>query len=319
MNILIRLTTCLTSLMLFSLTLGAADAAPKDPSARMAEVRKLVDSLKPQSGEITLGDGIATANLPKTLQYLNPTDTETVLTKLWGNPKGGRKLGMLVPAPFDPLTDESWAVVITYEEDGYVKDDDAAKIDYTKMLSDMKERVREGSKEREKQGYPAIELIGWASPPRYDATTKKMYWAKELKFGNSPQHTLNYNIRMLGRQGVLVLNAVAGMNQLKLVEAATPSVLAAVNFREGHRYADFNAGTDKTATYGLAALVAGGIAVKTGLLKMLWVGILAFKKLIIIGAIAVAGFVRKIWGSIRGRKPAIAVTNNSDTPAPPTT
>lgn len=73
---------------------------------------------------------------------------------------------------------------------------------------------------------------------------------------------LNYNIRMLGRRGVLVINVVAGMPQLADVEKATPALLAMVDFQPSHRYADFNADTDKTATYGLAALVAGGVAAK---------------------------------------------------------
>jgi uncharacterized membrane-anchored protein len=289
-----------------------AGEPPPDAAARAAELKKLIGSLKPQAGEHVLPGGIAKIALPPDLRYLSPADAETVLYKIWGNPGGQRTLGLIVPDGFDPVADSSWAVVITFEEDGYVKDDDAAKIDYTKMLADMQERVRDSNKEREKQGYPSLELVGWAAPPRYDAATKKLYWAKELKFGGRPDNTLNYNIRILGRRGVLNLNAVAEMKQLQTVEAATPAILAAVNFQEGHRYADFNESTDKVATYGLAALVAGGLAAKTGILKALWLGILAFKKFIIIGLIALASSAGKIWNWIRGRsnKPA-------DAPSPP--
>ena len=114
------------------------------------------------------------------------------------------------------------------------------------------------------QGYPSIALIGWAAPPRYDSVEKKMYWAKELQFGDSPERTLNYNIRILGRRGYLVLNAVGTMDQLAAVEKLAPSVLASVNFQDGHRYADFSPKTDKIATYGLAGLVAGGVLAKAG-------------------------------------------------------
>ena len=63
----------------------------------------------------------------------------------------------------------------------------------------------------------------------------------------------------------------------------------------------------------LGALVAGGIAVKAGLLKGLWVGILALKKFIIIGALALARYFKRIWNWIRGNPPAeVAVL-----PAPP--
>ena len=54
-------------------------------------------------------------------------------------------------------------------------------------------------------------------PPSYDAAAHKLYWAKELMFGTDMDHTLNYNIRVLGRRGVLVLNAVAEMKQLAVI------------------------------------------------------------------------------------------------------
>lgn len=295
--------------------LSAAEAPAVTPEARLAAAMKLADSLKPQSGEIIMGDGIAKATLPAQLKYLNPADTETVLTRLWGNPKSGRTLGMLVPADFNALADDSWAVVVTFEEDGYVKDDDAAHMDFTKLLAEMKEGVQEASKERVKEGHPPIELVGWASPPRYDAVEKKLYWAKELKFGNSAEHTLNYNLRLLGRRGVLVLNAVAAMNQLKLVEQATPSILAAVNFQEGHRYADFKEDTDKVATYGLAALVAGGVAAKVGLFKGLWIALLAAKKFIILGVIALASSFKKLWARFRNRDTVAALPSDSTPPS----
>ena len=49
-----------------------------------------------------------------------------------------------------------------------MSDEDADNIDYDELLAQMKESTAEGSKERVKQGYQSIELIGWASPPFYD-------------------------------------------------------------------------------------------------------------------------------------------------------
>jgi uncharacterized membrane-anchored protein len=297
---------------------SAETPALPDPAARIAAARKLADGLKFQEGNIALRDGIARISLPAGFRYLDPADTNIVLSKLWGNPKGSGTLGMITPAAFDPLGGESWAVVLTFDEDGYVKDNDAAKINYQDLLKEMQDGTREASKAREKKGYSPIELVGWAAAPRYDAATHKMYWAKELKFGDEPENTLNYNIRMLGRRGVLVLNAVASMSQLKQVESATPELLRMVDFQEGHRYADFSASTDKVATYGLAALVAGGIAAKVGIFKGLWIAILAFKKVVVIGLIALGGYLKKLFA---GKKdsglhvPAVAAVP----PSPPAT
>ena len=297
----------LLGLLVLGAACALADSTPPDPAARLAEYRRLADGLKYQQGEIVLRGDIAKIKLPAGFRYLNPADTETVISKLWGNPPSNDRLGLIVPAGFDPLDSSGyWAVVITYEEDGYVKDNDAAGIDYTKLLAQMKEGMQEANKERQKAGYPPIDLIGWATPPRYDQATHKLYWARELKFGDSPEHTLNYSIRILGRRGVLVLNAVAPMAALKDVETATPSILAMVDFQEGHRYADFNPSTDKVATYGIAALIAGGILAKAGLFKLLWVGLLAAKKFVIIAILALVGYVKKLLGIKSEKKQALA-------------
>jgi uncharacterized membrane-anchored protein len=59
--------------------------------------------------------------------------------------------------------------------------------------------------------------------------------------------------------------------------------------------ADFDSKTDTVASYGIAALVAGGIAAKMGLFKGLWVAILAGKKFIVFGILALAAFLKKLW------------------------
>lgn len=287
---------CAVLLIVGGLTTSLAEN-PSTPESRILEIKKLADGLHYKDGEVTLKGGLAKINVPAEFKYLDPSDTDIVLTKIWGNPPSGqRTLGMLVPANAGPAEADGWGVIITYDEDGYVKDDDAAKIDYTKLLKEMKAGTAEASKQREKKGYPGIALVGWATPPRYDAAEKKMYWAKELEFGDSPEHTLNYNIRILGRRGVLVLNAVSSMEQLPDIEKVAPSILSTVNFQEGHRYADFNPSTDKVATYGLAALVAGGVLAKGGFFKMLLAGLLAAKKLVVVGVIAIFAVIKKFFG-----------------------
>jgi uncharacterized membrane-anchored protein len=240
---------------------------------------------------------VAKVAVPDSLSYYGPKDAKTVLVTLWGNPPTDTELlGLLLPAGKSPLEKDTWGVVIDFEKSGFVKDDDAAKINYDDLLKDMKASSVEANKAREKAGYPTVELVGWATPPHYDAATKKIYWAKDLKFGGDPEHTLNYFIRVLGRRGVLNLNVVGGMSQLEEIEKATPTILAAVEFTDGNRYADFSPGSDKVATYGLAGLVAGGVLAKTGVLKGLLAALIAGKKFVVVGAIALFAFVKKLFG-----------------------
>jgi uncharacterized membrane-anchored protein len=280
----------------FSAALGQGpDTAAVDPEQLEARFHY-------QTGKVVIGSGLATLNLPKTFRYLDPKETDLVLTT-WGNPPGNTTLGMLVPAGTSVFAAESWAVVIQYDEDGHVDDADAAKIDYAKMLRDLQRQTRDDNEERTEAGYPPIEFVGWAETPSYDSLAHKLYWAKDLRFGSEGGHTLNYNIRVLGRRGVLILNAVATMEQLQPVKAGMANVITFVDFNEGHRYGDFVAGRDKVAEYGIAALVAGGIAAKAGFFKVLFAGILALKKVLIVAVIAAGAFLKRLFGRKRSAAP----------------
>jgi uncharacterized membrane-anchored protein len=270
----------------------AADARPQGEQAadaqqqlseKQAWAKQFWESLDRKTGEIKLDNGVATLKVPEDFYFLNSADAEKVLTEAWGNPPGAKVLGMLIPAQYTPFDKEAWAVTVEYEEDGYVSDEDADKINYDDMLADMKKDVSESSKERVKQGYEAIELLGWAAKPYYDSVTHKLHWAKELKFGDSPEHTLNYNIRVLGRKGVLVLNFIAGMEQKSLIDANLNKVLAIAEFDKGSTYADFNPELDKVAAYGLGALVAGKLLAKTGFFVVALMFLKKFGVLIVLG------------------------------------
>lgn len=283
------------------LALLAAAAWPSAAPAQRLErtpdhltPEQLEAQLRYQTGRVTVRHGLATLDLPADFRYLDPQQTDMVL-RGWGNPPGSETLGMLVPAGVRVLSHEGWGVIISYTEDGYVKDDDASKINYGELLTKMQRGTRDANSERAKAGYPTAELVGWAEPPRYDSAAHKLYWAKDFKFSDDSGHTLNYNIRVLGRRGVLVLNAVASMDRLVAVKQDMAKVIGFVEFNEGHRYADFVPGSDKLAEYGIAALIAGGLAAKAGLFKVLLGALIAMKKLAIVGLAAVAAFFRKLF------------------------
>lgn len=271
-----------------------------DDNAAHARVERFLGSLRPRTGRVEIAKASAHVSLQPGYGYLDGADAQRVLTQLWQNPPDKDVLGMILPSsdPHVLLEDNAWAVVVTYVDDGYVSDADAAKIDYTKILADMQEATRDANPERIKQGYPAVEVVGWAEPPHYDGDSHKIYWARDLTFDdrrNPTAHSLNYDIRVLGRQGYLSLNAVAPIDQLDQVRADMPRVLAMTEFDDGQRYADYDARTDKLAAYGIGALVAGGIAAKAGLFAKLGVMLLALKKFIIVAIAAIAGLFKKVF------------------------
>jgi uncharacterized membrane-anchored protein len=274
--------------------LASASAADSDAPADAPAPPEL----RYQTGEVVLPNKVATLHLRSDYRYLDPKETAKLLIA-WGNPPDSVQdtQGAVVPTEVDPFGTGGWAVVLSYLDDGHVDDSDARKIDYQELLKDMKKSTSEGNEERVKAGYGAVTLAGWATEPRYDSTTHKMYWAKDLDFGGA--HTLNYDVRVLGREGVLSMNAVAGMDQLGAIRQDMQSLITQADFNPGQRYEDYNKGTDKLAAYGLGALVAGGVAAKMGLFAKLIAVVIAAKKIIIAGVIAIGGALARLF---KGRK-----------------
>lgn len=284
-----------------------ADDPPPAPPSRDT-LAAMAASLKWQTGTISLKDGLAKINLTDNFRFLDNADARKVLHDMWGNPDDPAILGMIFPKDKGPLDRDSWAVMVNYEDGGYMKDDDADKINYDDMLKKMQQQARDANPEREKEGYPSIDLIGWAAPPRYDKATHKLYWAKDLRFGAETEDTLNYDIRILGRHGWLVLGAISSMNAFPEIDRKVPQILAMVDFQPGNAYTDFDPKIDKVAEYGLATLIAGGAlagAAKLGLFGLLFkyivVVVLALKKAVILVIVAVVAGVKKLWSMVTGK------------------
>jgi uncharacterized membrane-anchored protein len=295
----------ITTVILF-FTLPFVLLAGKDGDSskvNMEELQRyitLMDSvnkaLKFQTGNIQLENGVAQLNVPAGFKFLNKEQSNYVVTELWGNPPQSGILGMLFPENGGPFADSSYAFVITYDAMGYVKDDDADKINYDDMLKQLQEGEKEENAERIKQGYTSVHMVGWAQKPFYDKTNKVLHWAKEIKFGtDSEQNTLNYEVRILGRKGVLSLNAVATMSELSAVKKDIDKVLAIPSFTKGNTYGEFDSKVDDVAAWTIGGLVAGKVLAKAGFLALLLKNI----KLVAIGVIAAGGAV---WRFITGRR-----------------
>lgn len=290
------------SLLLLSL-LKIANAQVVDSAQMMLD--SVEASLNYQRGEIQLENGIGTINVPSGFRYLDAKQTEFVLRDLWGNPDGAGTLGMIVPDHAGVSDPESWAFIVTYDEMGYVKDNDADDINYDDLLGDMQKDTETANTERSKLGYEPVTLVGWASKPYYDNDKKVLHWAKELKFGQGEENTLNYNIRILGRKGVVVLNAVSSMAQLPEVQKNIQPVLASFTYGNGNKYADFNPEMDEVAAWTIGGLVAGKVLTKMGFFAIF----LKYIKFIGIAVMALGG---AIWRWFKKKTEPAEVRNISD-------
>ena len=130
--------------------------------------------------------------------------------------------------------------------------------------------------------------------PNYNASTHNLEWAILLK-DDDGFFTLNHNIRILGRNGMMIATLVANLEEFSEILPIYRNILKDFTFKTGQSYSEFKQG-DKLAKYGLTALIAGGAgaaAAKLGLFQIIG----KFGKVIFLAVIAFfAAFWRKIIG-----------------------
>ena len=295
------------------LLLGASVlAAPNDEQSRKA-VADAEAAAKSGPADIALA-GQAVLHLPAGHQFV-PQPQAARLLNAMGNPGQDPRLqGLIFPDGSD-----GWFMTVRYEASGYVKDDDARDWNADELLKSYREGTDASNDERVKLGVPAIEIIGWAEKPAYDATTHRLVWAMSSRDKDAPANApqgVNYNTYALGREGYFSLNLVTALADLSQHKGAAHALLEALVYNEGKRYADFDAKTDHVAEYGLAALVVGVAAKKLGLIALALAFFAKFAKVILLGlALLGAGFV-KFFGKRKStaRTPATAAASAEPPP-----
>ncbi|HZN38920.1 MAG TPA: DUF2167 domain-containing protein [Planctomycetota bacterium] len=252
----------------------------------------MLDRYHPVEGTVKIGT-VAEAKLTAGWLFLSGADARKFLTDL-GNQPGPQVLGVAMPPDF---AESKVFAVYSYADEGHVEDDENP--DYDALLAEMQESAKESSTQRKKAGLGGVELWGWAEPPHYDKEQHKLYWAEKLKFEENQGLTLNYNVRVLGRTGHLVVNGVGDLDQLELVANHSKELLTVTEFLPGQRYENFDPQYDKVAAYGIGGLIAGKVALKAGLFAKLAVLLKVALKPILVGVAVLGGMIWKVLG---GRK-----------------
>lgn len=241
---------------------------PDDYAQMSADDRAIFDRFDLKQGKIDLAGGIAAMDVSPDYYFLDAPNARIVLEELWGNPPDDTVAGMIFPKD-GWAWNGSWGAVLTYDPMGYVSDAEAGSYDYDQMLAQMQTDTREANKWRAENGYDSITLIGWAEPPHYDKTTNELYWAKRLQFGEATgEDTLNYDIRELGRAGVMVTSFISDFAQLEDVKTSSADIREMISFTDGNRYADFDPKTDRVAEFDVGGLISGNSAVTAGLIAV---------------------------------------------------
>jgi uncharacterized membrane-anchored protein len=158
--------------------------------------------------------------LPADSQFLAPPDAGKVLEKL-GSFHHDNLLGLVAPQ-----AEEDWFVTLRYEDEGYIKDDEA--IDANELLSTVREGVTESNDERVQKGFKALKVDGWSDPPRYDKARHHLVWALEVS--DEDGKSVNFNTRVLGRRGYVSVNLVTAPGKLSEYKPRAAALLGATTF-----------------------------------------------------------------------------------------
>jgi uncharacterized membrane-anchored protein len=198
---------------------------------------------------------------------------------------------------FGPTSErEDWFALVYYHDVGYVRDNE--RIDADEMLKAISQATEEGNRQRQLNGWNPMEVVGWSTPPHYDAVGNHLEYgilgASIMPDGTRKQ-SVNYHMKLLGREGFLDVTIVAGESGVESAVQQMRALANGIQFNPGKTYAEYRQG-DKVAKYGLAGLILGGAAVaaaKSGLLTKL------FKPLLLaLGAAGVAMLrnIKRLFG-----------------------
>jgi len=259
--------------------------------------------------KIPFGD-VAAIDLPANYAFVKEKTAAQYLEKSGGVPTG--LFGIIYPLlPSTAKDDEYFQLICSFDDMGYVNDDDAGKLDADGLLKSYKEGQAEENEHRKEERLAPFYVGGWAEPPRYEKAKHQVVWAITIKdedTANSPVVTINYNTRVLGRKGVLMLNLVTSPDYLNQNKVQTAKLLDKTAFVAGNKYEEYQPGKDKSSGLGLAGLILGGgalaAAAKLGVLGGAWKWILGMilvgKKFIILIVVAAGAAISKFFK--RGKK-----------------
>jgi uncharacterized membrane-anchored protein len=233
---------------------------------------------------------LAKEQLPPDTIWANASDTQKLMERM-GNRSDGSELGLITSGK----EGANWFIVFEKREVGYIKDDDQGSIDADALFKQISDATEEANKDREKDGVSPLHVKAWKVAPHYDPKTHHLVWA--LLAADGQNEVVNYNIRMLGREGFVSATFVDSSSNFDKAEPMLKAALQGFSFKNGHTYAEWRPG-DKVAEYGLTALVAAGAgaaAVKLGLFGVLAKFFVKAWKLVVVGFGAVASWIARLF------------------------
>ncbi len=235
---------------------------PKEEAGLLRRFSKQLDSIDRKivfyTGHISLSGGNIQMTVPDGFLFIDGPQSRFILEELWGNMPDMEVSGMLVRDGFRATklgNDHSF--VLSYSDIGYVPDKKDNTLDHHDLLETLQENMESSNASRIEMGFNTLSVTGWVMVPYYDQYKNAVYWATRVRANGSDEEILNYNLRLLGRNGVIKISAVATMDQLPAIKQELPAIIAQTRFAPGAAYADFKPDADQQSDWNLRDMVAG--------------------------------------------------------------
>lgn len=240
----------------------SASLQPKEEARLYKQFNWQLDSTEKkiayQAGVIPLAGGRVKLTVPVGFKFINAAQSRFILENLWGNMADVDVFGMIVKEDFKVTRlVNDYSFVISFSDIGYVPDQKDTDLDHAELLSTLKSNMEISNRSRIDHGVNTMTVEGWALVPYYDAYKKALYWANKIAVNGTDEEILNYNLRLLGKTGVIKINAVATMDQFPEIKRILPLIITQTRFDEGQKYGDFVKGRDTRSEWTINELIAG--------------------------------------------------------------
>src|SRR2546425_5338714 len=205
------------------------------PAAAAAQLDKIPWAKGPTKG--VLG-AEATITVPASCLFTGMDGVKAFLEATQNNASGNERGVLLCPANG---ANDTWFVLFSYDESGYVKDDEGSSLDADAILESVRSGTEAGNRERKRRGWATLTVEGWATKPFYDRATNNLTWAITAH-DNEGGRTVNHSVRLLGRGGVMHADLVTTPEALNGLLPTFNGMIGGVTYTSGKKDAERRSG-----------------------------------------------------------------------------
>lgn len=245
-------------------------------------MRKFEASLDYKNGTVSISENRATLRLMDGYRFLDSRDAKKILLGLWGQPSPKNTDGIILAPGIGPFSDDTWAFGLSFDATGHIIDIGDTGIDSEVIMAKLKNNLVNENRKRQNEDLQTIEILDWEIKPIYDKTHRCLYWAIKYSFSNEIQNEIIYNIKMLGRNGVLSISTQVREKLSDQLNNHMKNVIRFAEFNPGQEYDAFDGKKETPSESKLSDLITGAKAKEETLQEKITNGLASYRRFLIL-------------------------------------